>query len=333
MTKHVIFTHGGGRLGNQLLNYANLLAFELEHPEFEVLDLAIRPYAELYGSPVSPLSDITENSPGGLWRPLLRYGWGRGPVEQILRRRPLDRLRYQTLHRLADSRDNAQSIIGGSTHAPFTVAGQTLDHLDLSAPEIVRQLDSKRVSTLAGWGIRGWSLVEKYRDQIRTHLQPSPKYLDTASSFIEPLQSSYDLVVGVLIRQDDYRTWNDGRYFFSSQEYREMIEAFDSAHSSDNICYVIASDESQDGDVFDEEYYHFATGEAVGPGHYLENFAELSLCDIVLTPPSTFSTFAAFLGDCRLVPLYESVVEDGFEQLEYPLIDSLEHEHMGQSIK
>jgi len=333
MTRHVIYTHGGGRLGNQLLNYANLLAFELEHPEFEVLDLAMHPYAELYGSPVSPLSDIQENSPDGHWRPLIRYGWGSGIAEQVFSHRPFNRLRYQTLHRVAEWRDDAQSVVGGNTHFPFEVAGDSYDQVDLAASSMVRRLETKRVSVLAGWGVRGWSLVEKYRDQIRDDLQPAQRYLDPAREYIRSLQSSHDLVVGVLIRQGDYRTWNDGRYFFTTQEYRELMEAFQQKFAEKDICFVIASDESQDPELFEGSSYQFATGDPFGPGHYLENFSELSLCDMVLTPPSTFSTFAAFLGDCQLVPLHEHVLEDGFEQLDRPLLDSLADEHMGQSIK
>jgi len=198
---------------------------------------------------------------------------------------------------------------------------------------MARQIGSKDVSVLAGWGIRGWPLVKKYQDQIRAHLQPSPKYLDTARSFVKSLRSSYDLVVGVHIRQGDYRRWNEGNHFFTSEEYKNIIEAFDSTHLTENVGFVLASDESQDPSVFQDDSYHFATGAAVGSGHYLEDFAKLSRCDIVLAPPSTFSTFAAFLGDSPLVPLHRSVLEDGFELLDRPLFDSLSHKHMCQSIK
>ncbi|MBV0900411.1 O-fucosyltransferase family protein [Haloarcula salina] len=333
MTKHLIYTHGGGRLGNQLVNYANLLAFELENPDVDVLDLAIHPHIDQYGSPVLPLGDIREKSPDGLWQAIIRYGWGDGVVERILKHRPLNGLQYQMLHRVANLRTDAQSMIGGNTHAPFSVAGDSLDRVDLDDAQMIRQLKSKRVSVLAGWGVRCWSLVEKYRDRIRDHLQPAPVYLDTARSYIDSLQSSHDFVVGVLIRQGDYRTWNDGRYFFTSPEYRELLQKFEQQHAEKDVCFVIASDESQDDDLFKAESYRFATGDPFGSGHYLENFAELSLCDAVLTPPSTFSTFAAFLGDCPLVPLYDSVVDHGFEQLDRPLLDSLDDEHMSQSIK
>ncbi len=45
--KILIFTHGGGRLANQLMNYAHLLAFREEYKsEFDILNLAFRPYKD-----------------------------------------------------------------------------------------------------------------------------------------------------------------------------------------------------------------------------------------------------------------------------------------------
>ncbi len=45
----IIFTHGGGRLANQLTNFAHLFAFWSENKEeFDVINLAFGPYAELF---------------------------------------------------------------------------------------------------------------------------------------------------------------------------------------------------------------------------------------------------------------------------------------------
>jgi hypothetical protein len=47
--KLIIFTHGGGRLANQLTNYAHLFAFWTENKEeFDVINLAFGPYSELF---------------------------------------------------------------------------------------------------------------------------------------------------------------------------------------------------------------------------------------------------------------------------------------------
>ena len=85
--------------------------------------------------------------------------------------------------------------------------------------------------------------------------------------------------------------------------------------------------------MFRGEQFNFATGEAVGPNHYLENLAELSICDAILTPPSTFSTVAAFLGNTPLVPLYSDVLDDGWTHLNEALLESLQHPEMNTSVK
>ena len=46
MPPQVIYTHGGGRLGNQVLRFAHWMAWALEHAgEVEVLNFAFWPYA------------------------------------------------------------------------------------------------------------------------------------------------------------------------------------------------------------------------------------------------------------------------------------------------
>jgi len=40
-----------------------------------------------------------------------------------------------------------------------------------------------------------------------------------ATEFIAGLRTWHDLVIGVQIRQSDYRTWHQGRYYFPTDRY------------------------------------------------------------------------------------------------------------------
>jgi hypothetical protein len=175
--------------------------------------------------------------------------------------------------------------------------------------------------------------VLKHLPTIRTHLQPGGEHRSVAESFIDPLREKRDKLVGVLIRQGDYRTWNGGKYFLESSRYKELMEAYAAEFPSQDVGFVIASDEQQEKALFADDSFTFATGEAVGPGHYVENFIELSLCDEILTPPSTFSVFAAILGECPVVPLYPGVEQDGFDPVDEPICDGRDHPILGQVIK
>lgn len=340
----LIYTTGGGRLGNQLLNYANLLGFSLEHPEFDVVDLAFTPYLETYGTNLK-LADIKSAAISGKWNFIVSFSWGGNKIRRIVPDRLWNQSklqfllglwnqsRLQFLHGIATYSDHAQSIIGGNPHTPLQLCGDRFESFDLTRSERLQRLKSRQVSVVAGWGVRAWSLVDKYRDEIRTTLQVGGEYMSPARVYVEELRSQSDILVGVLVRQDDYRSWNDGRYFFDSETYRHLLDEFADEYKGETVTFLIASDEEQPRTLFPEDQFAFATGEAVGQNHYLESFAELSLCDVVMTPPSTFSTTAAFLGNVPVVPLYNGVKSDGWEYLESPLLDSLDHPEMSESVK
>jgi len=319
-------------LGNQLLNYANLLAFRLEHPEFQVIDLPFLPYVEEYGNDQMELVSIRDTELGWSWRRFIDVFWGKSPIDPLFQYYPVDRFRHQVLHGMASYRENAQSIIGGDTHVWYNLAGDHFDGFDLADEANIKRLRSKDVSIVAGWAVRAWSLVEKHREMIRDRMQPGEVYLNTAESFVEPIREKSDRIIGVLIRQGDYRTHYDGKYFFESERYRELLDMYSESVPDQEISFLLASDESQSHSTFDDERFVFTTGIAGGDGHYIESFAELSLCDAIITPPSTFSVLAAFLSDVPIIPLYTGVEENGWERIESPLIGSVDHPEMSRSI-
>jgi hypothetical protein len=236
-----------------------------------------------------------------------------------------------SLHGLASVRTDAQSILSGST-IKRGVPGKQIGSLNLDDSANLGLLQARNLTMLAGWGVRSWRLVRKHCEEIRHRIIPNRRYMERAEQFISKRRLEADRVVGVLIRQSDYTTWKDGKYYFSTSKYAKWINKIDQKMDGENV-FVIASEVPQPEEAFEGLPCVFATGEAVGKRHYLESFAELSLCDLIVTPPSTFSTLAAFLGDVPIVPLYGEVDKKGFEKLEDHIFDAIEHRHMSMSVK
>jgi hypothetical protein len=325
MSRTLVYSCGGGRLGNQLLNYAHLLAFSLEHPEFDVLDLAFLPYVSEYGNDDLTLTSIENTELPWAWRRFIQTFWGDSPLEPTFSTYPVNRFRLQGLHGAAHHRSTAQSIVGGDTHVYFHLPGDHHEQFDLNDSTAVRQLEKSELSVLAGWGVRAWPLVKKHRSTIQDRLLPGREHRSVATSYVSSLRDEFDHLAGVLIRQGDYRTHLDGKYFFESSRYREILDAYAKDHSAEDVGFLIASDEEQSRNIFDNPEFNFATGEAVGPNSYVENFAELMQCDVVITPPSTFSILSAFIGDISIVPLYRNVLDGEWEYLDNPLFNSRTH--------
>ena len=55
------------------------------------------------------------------------------------------------------------------------------------------------------------------------------KYIDEINAPIKNLKSRNDLVCGVLVRQTDYRSWNDGKYFYTSKQYAELLHSLNNS--------------------------------------------------------------------------------------------------------
>lgn len=318
----VVFTHGGGRFGNQLVNAANLLAFDHATDNINVVDLAITPYCHHLEGGRMPWTTCRGTDIGLRWRLLLDSLWRVTPDGW----HRFDKVRSRTVHRLARWASGAQSLTTdlenyGTAYEPLNLTAET------------DRLQEVPLTLVGGWGIRCWSLLEASAGQIRDTLAVGEPHRTRAQRFVKTLRADHDLLVGVLVRQDDYRTWNDGEYFFESDRYERWLRQFAADRDESGVGFLIASDEPQDPTVFAGDGRTFATGTAVGDGHYLESFLELSLCDVVLTPPSTFSATAAFLGETPLVPLYDGVVGARWEYLNRPLLDSLTHPQMSDAVR
>ncbi len=298
--RRIIFTHGGGRFANQLVNFGHLIAFCEEHRgAFVVGNVAFWPYASLMAQ-VAPESTYPFDASAGrtlhrVYTELKRSGKrGEGKLGKGVAR---------FWHRYGALMPQAQSVLVGDT-MKGRLPGKRIDQLDLNAEDALRLLQRKRTTVLGGWGVRSWPLFERHQGIIREALAIHPRFTTIAEAFINDLRQRYDYLIGVFIRQTDYRQHQDGRYFFETPQYvRWMHEAADVFADRGRVGFVVASDEEQDPALFEGVSAHFTSGIKGAAGHYMESFAELMQCDLILSPVSTFSAWAAFLGEVPLLPL------------------------------
>ncbi len=156
-------------------------------------------------------------------------------------------------------------------------------------------------------GPRNWELFSEHQQTIRDFFVPVPPFTQRAQAFIDTLRDlSYDMLVGVLIRQTDYRNWNGGKYFFTTSQYTDWMKQILDLFPAKNIGFIVASDEQQKPSAFQGLNLHFTSGSVNCGGHYLESLLELSACDLIASPPSTFSAWASFMGNKPLLPLARS---------------------------
>jgi hypothetical protein len=111
-----------------------------------------------------------------------------------------------------------------------------------------------------------------------------------------------DLVVGVHIRQDDYRHWKNGIYFYETERYAQWMMELTARNPDKKIVFLVCASNSLDESLF--------TGLSVvkGPGFPAGDLHALSLCDKIIGPPSTFSGWASYHGAVPLCVLRDASI-------------------------
>ena len=282
------------------------------HGQVEIINLGFWPYAPLFeacrgnGGCAYPSRSTCANSAAFASKALFLFSRPR-----------VDRWLRQLVHTTGVRGFHAQSIALNDT------AGE---EIDLDNPDFIARITAHRITMCSGWKIAGWRLFSEQQLDLRRLFAPERRFAISAEEFMAEIRSRYDLVVGVFVRQTDYRHWFDGRFFFSAREYAARLRQVLDLYSTKNVGFVIASDEKQDPRAFQGLSVHFSTGSINIGGHWFSSFVELSLCDVLLSPPSTFAATAAFVGGRPIWPLTrasQSLAEN--QLLHSPLLDAMKH--------
>jgi hypothetical protein len=293
---------------------AQFVAFTEEFGvEFSVVDLPFWPFGRGFEA---FRHDATCTVPGRGRRG--RQSWLLSVFAQLLRppgrfqplllqkvQRHLHRDLAGWLESRASTSPQGRILIGDTVAEPYAHLRATrYDFLYLDAPEVLADFRSRPETIICGPKVRCWSLFKKHHKAVRQRLRIRREIAAKAEAHVTDLRQRYDFLIGVLLRQGDYRTHREGIYYFSTQQYvRWMVQALAAYSDRGRVGFLVTSDEAQDPALFAGLPYAFATGCAGGPGHYLESLAGLGLCDRVMTTASSFGCWGAFIGGVPVLPL------------------------------
>ena len=180
-----------------------------------------------------------------------------------------------------------------------------------------------------GWYARWYDLFLKYKDEIIDLFAFDDKVKVRPDRLLEGLKAdNRTLILGVHVRRGDYRTFYDGRFFYTDQQYVDIIRQFLSLHNDQPVHIFICGSER----TLDSDYYrsHLSPLTPHPSPHKItldfpdgnpgEDLYLLSQCDYLIGPPSTFSLVASMYRD---VPLYwiedpaKPLTEDSFRHFDY----------------
>ncbi|MDD2897388.1 MAG: hypothetical protein PHI31_01625 [Desulfuromonadaceae bacterium] len=145
------------------------------------------------------------------------------------------------------------------------------------------------------WLFRDSAHLQKHNDQVRLFFAPIEKHSRAIADLIVRARQDCDVLVGIHIRQGDYKRWQGGTYYFSTSEYAAAMSRFAATMPEKRIKFLICSNEKQDEAIFHGLNY------IVGNDHQLEDMYAFAQCDLLIGPPSTYTLWASFYGS---VPLF-----------------------------
>ena len=150
---------------------------------------------------------------------------------------------------------------------------------------------------------KGWQTMDdtRYLAQVKPQLQevfrPRKDITERAEAMMRDIRREADLVVGVHIRHGDYRTWRNGRHYYSLEEFHGFMLQLQRVYSDQRVAFFISSNEAFSTDQFTGcRCYRFGKE----PSGDILDLHTLSLCDRIIGPWSTYSRWASFIGEVPL---------------------------------
>jgi len=310
MTRTLVFSHGGGRLSNQLFSHANLLAFCMEHqPRFGLINLALEPYLPLlqrganqFGRPSLPLASFNvflrmkEDRAAGR----LSFRHAVGEYDPTVTARVA--ARRDPLMALARAFGTTANYSATDVTGVGNLGAQELCTLNLASPDTAKLLGQARTTFLSGWHVASMQLIKKHRTAILQHLSFRPERIAGIASSTEALRRQCDVLIGVHIRRGDYQQFYGGEYFYSIEDYKVAMGRLSGRMPDRRLKFVICSDERFSAEQF-LPFDCVTTSSSAAES----DLTYLSACDLILAPPSSFSRWAAYLGDKPMVILLRGI--------------------------
>lgn len=146
---------------------------------------------------------------------------------------------------------------------------------------------------LTGWLFRNLEGLKKYHKEITNELKPKKETRDKIDNYISDLRKKYDHLVGVHIRQGDYKgEFRDGKLYFNETEVKKILDEYliNKQKDKNKTCFIIFSDGAINQDLFGDLNTTRSTENAI-----FDLFA-LAKTDTIIGADSTFGAFASYYG-------------------------------------
>jgi hypothetical protein len=286
-TNHKLFVIGlrCGRLANRLVIFATFIALAEEYG-YRVINVTFHSYAKLFET---TRRDIYCRYPAAKRRSWMDIVPG---IAAAIRK---TRIFYHIV-RSASVLNESHPLFGKSVMTLCELEGRHTTLLD--GPEVRGKIHAAKIIFPYGWRFRAPALVQKHAKKIRNYFRPIEEIERSSRQAADNLRRDADVVVGVHIRQGDYRRHLDGKFFFPASRYADWMREMAAQFPGRKVSFFVCSDEPRNAGEFPGLSVGFGVGQPVA------DLYTLAKCDYILGPVSTFSQWASFYGKKPLLHFY-----------------------------
>jgi hypothetical protein len=228
-------------------------------------------------------------------------------------RKPLQWAFFKTLKNCTSLYEKLGLKVNRFAVLDITASDRGSEIYELSCPEFANLREAAAFLFVKGWLFRDSANFKKHADLLRHFFAPAKEHAANVSRLMERARQDCDLLVGVHVRQGDYRKWQKGKHYYTSEEYAAAMRRFSAASDAKRVKFLICSNEAQDERLFAGLNY------VLGNNHQLEDLYSFARCDLLIGPPSTYTLWASFYGAVPLFVLETAatpILADGFQIFE-----------------
>jgi hypothetical protein len=132
-----------------------------------------------------------------------------------------------------------------ATRVLRTVAIGLYDECRLDAEPFGSWADRTCGLVLIGWQFRAPVWFDKHAQVIREYFRPTPELCNRVDDVITRARLECDLLVGVHIRQGDYKDHLDGKFHYETAEYVQWMRRMQELMPDKRVGFLICSNVQQ----------------------------------------------------------------------------------------
>jgi len=135
------------------------------------------------------------------------------------------------------------------------------------------------------------------------YFRPKSNIERRVKSFVSTLRNKYKHIVGVHIRQGDYKTWMGGSLYFSQEKIKKQLDKLiiELKYNSNETVFILCSDGQIDGSFFSGLNTVFSIGGVV------DDLFTLASTDVIIGSDSTFGAFASYYGNIPFIVFNDNI--------------------------